>query len=53
MPGRRGREVLMENSAMMSAISEACTIMNRQIGMKYDEIGEVFAKWSSEGEFVC
>lgn len=37
---------------MMCAISEAWTIMNRQMGMKYDEIGKIFEKWSSEGEFV-
>ncbi|EPE30413.1 6-phosphogluconate dehydrogenase C-terminal [Glarea lozoyensis ATCC 20868] len=38
--------------AMMSSISEAWTIMNKHMGMKYDEIGEVFEKWSSEGELV-
>lgn len=37
---------------MMSAISEAWTIMNKHMGMGYDEIGKVFEKWSSEGEFV-
>lgn len=36
--------------AMMSAISEAWTIMNKHLGMNYDEIGKAFEKWSSEGE---
>jgi len=35
---------------MMSAISEAWTIMNKHMNMKYDDIGKVFEKWSSEGE---
>lgn len=39
-------------SAMMSAISEAWTIMNKHLDMKYDEIGKVFEKWSLEGELV-
>jgi 6-phosphogluconate dehydrogenase len=37
---------------MMSAISEAWTIMNKHMEMKYDDIGKVFEKWSSEGELV-
>jgi len=37
---------------MMSAISEAWTIMNKHMEMKYDDIGNVFEKWSSEGELV-
>lgn len=37
---------------MMSAISEAWTIMNKHMGMKYDEIGKTFEEWSAEGEFV-
>jgi 6-phosphogluconate dehydrogenase len=41
------------NSAMMSSISEAWEIMNKHMGMKYDDIGKVFQKWSSEGELVC
>jgi hypothetical protein len=41
-----------ENSAMMSSISEAWEIMNKHMGMKYDDIGKVFQKWSSEGELV-
>lgn len=36
--------------AMMSSISEAWTIMNKHVGMKYDDIGKVFEKWSSDGE---
>jgi 6-phosphogluconate dehydrogenase len=39
-------------SAMMSSISEAWTIMNKHMGMSYDDIGKVFEKWSSEGELV-
>ncbi|KAF7858785.1 uncharacterized protein EAF02_011109 [Botrytis sinoallii] len=35
---------------MMSAISEAWTFMNKHLGMKYDDIGKVFEKWSAEGE---
>ncbi|KAF4627799.1 hypothetical protein G7Y89_g10346 [Cudoniella acicularis] len=35
---------------MMSAISEAWTIMNKRVEMKYDDIGKVFEKWSSKGE---
>ncbi|KAI9673580.1 MAG: hypothetical protein M1817_002216 [Caeruleum heppii] len=35
---------------MMSAISEAWSIMERCIGMKFDEIGNILAKWNSEGE---
>ncbi|KAI9742334.1 MAG: hypothetical protein M1818_003867 [Claussenomyces sp. TS43310] len=35
---------------MMSAISEAWSFMNTHMDMKYDEIGEVFERWSSEGE---
>ncbi|KAI9821061.1 MAG: hypothetical protein M1827_003794 [Pycnora praestabilis] len=35
---------------MMSAISEAWQIMEKSIGMKYEDIGDVFAKWNSEGE---
>lgn len=35
---------------MMSAISEAWSIMVTGLGMSYDEIGDVFAKWNSEGE---
>lgn len=37
---------------MMSAISEAWEIMNKQLGMEYDEIGKVFEQWSSEGELA-
>jgi 6-phosphogluconate dehydrogenase len=37
---------------MMCAISEAWAIMNKHIGMEYDEIGKFFEKWSSEGELV-
>jgi 6-phosphogluconate dehydrogenase len=37
---------------MMSAISEAWTIMTKNMGMSYDEVGEIFEKWSSEGELV-
>ncbi|KAG4411881.1 hypothetical protein IFR04_014972 [Cadophora malorum] len=36
--------------AMMSAISGAWTIMNKQMELSYDEIGAIFQKWSSEGE---
>jgi 6-phosphogluconate dehydrogenase len=35
------------NSAMMSAISEAWTIMNNHMGMEYNEIEKQFEKWSS------
>jgi 6-phosphogluconate dehydrogenase len=37
---------------MMSCISEAWEIMNKHMGMKYDDIGKVFEKWSAEGELV-
>lgn len=37
---------------MMSAISEAWTVMNKHMGMSYEEIGKVFDKWNSEGELV-
>lgn len=37
---------------MMSAVSEAWQIMNLQLDMSYDEIGEVFDKWNSKGELV-
>jgi hypothetical protein len=46
------RENADGNSAMMSSISEAWEIMNKHMGMKYDDIGKVFQKWSSEGELV-
>lgn len=36
---------------MMSAISEAWTVMNKHLGMKYDEIGKVFEEWNNKGEF--
>ncbi|KAK4991032.1 hypothetical protein LTR50_002110 [Elasticomyces elasticus] len=35
---------------MMCAISEAWAIMHKGLGMKEDEIGDVFAKWNSDGE---
>jgi 6-phosphogluconate dehydrogenase len=38
---------------MMSSISEAWNIMSKHMGMRYDDIGKVFEKWSSEGELVC
>jgi len=37
---------------MMSAISEAWTIMNKHMEMNYDDIGKLFEKWSSKGELV-
>jgi len=37
---------------MMSCISEAWEIMSKHMGMKYDDIGKVFEKWSTEGELV-
>ena len=46
------RKVLTKSSAMMSAISEAWTIMNKHMEMEYDDIGKVFEKWSSTGELV-
>jgi 6-phosphogluconate dehydrogenase len=36
---------------MMSAICEAWGIM-RKMGMGYEEIGEIFTQWNSEGELV-
>lgn len=51
-PKQRKNMMLMVGSAMMSAISEAWTIMNKHMGMNYDDIGDVFSKWSSEGELV-
>ncbi|KAE8442051.1 hypothetical protein EG329_003908 [Mollisiaceae sp. DMI_Dod_QoI] len=36
--------------AMMSAISEAWTIMTKHMNMKYDDVGKVFEEWSSKGE---
>jgi 6-phosphogluconate dehydrogenase len=38
--------------AMMSGISEAWSILNKHVGMQYDEIGEVFEKWAASGELV-
>lgn len=35
---------------MMSAISEAWTIMTKNMSMSYDDVGKVFEKWSTEGE---
>ncbi|KAK4554144.1 hypothetical protein LTR86_008671 [Recurvomyces mirabilis] len=35
---------------MMSAISEAYTIMREGLGMDLDEIGDVFDQWNSKGE---
>ncbi|KAI9869579.1 MAG: hypothetical protein M1830_005335 [Pleopsidium flavum] len=35
---------------MMSSIAEAWQIMNLCLGMTYEEIGDVLAKWNSEGE---
>jgi len=46
---RRGAD---GSSGMMSAISEAFLIMNKHMGMKFDDIGKVFEKWNSEGELV-
>jgi len=37
---------------MMSAISEAWTIMNKHMEMRYDDIGKIFEDWSSKGELV-
>jgi 6-phosphogluconate dehydrogenase len=34
---------------MMSAVSEAWQIMNVCLGMKYDQIGEEFARWNKDG----
>lgn len=38
---------------MMSAISEAWSIMVKGLGMSYEEIGDVFSEWNSKGELVC
>ena len=38
--------------AMMSAISEAWTIMVKHMEMSYDDVGKVFEEWSSKGELV-
>lgn len=35
---------------MMSTQAEAWQIMNLGLGMTYDEIGDVFAKWNADGE---
>ncbi|KAL9099764.1 MAG: hypothetical protein Q9163_004782 [Psora crenata] len=35
---------------MMSAQAEAWQIMNSGLGMGYDEIGDVFERWNTEGE---
>lgn len=37
---------------MMSAQSEAWQIMTIGLGMSFDEVGDVFAKWNAEGELV-
>ena len=37
---------------MMSAQAEAWQIMSLGLGMTYDEIGDEFARWTSEGELV-
>ena len=38
---------------MMAAQSEAWQIMNINMAMTYDEIGDEFERWNSEGELVC
>jgi 6-phosphogluconate dehydrogenase len=38
---------------MMCAISEAWTIMTAHLEMRYDDVGKIFEKWTSEGELVC
>lgn len=37
---------------MMSAISEAWSIMVSGLEMDYDEIGDTFEQWNKEGELV-
>ena len=37
---------------MMSTLCETWGIMNKSMGMKYDEIGDVFADWDTKGELV-
>lgn len=37
---------------MMSAISEAWSIMVTGLGMSYNEIGDTLEKWNKEGELV-
>ena len=38
---------------MMSAQAEAWQIMEKGLGMSFDEIAEVFRRWNEEGELVC
>ena len=38
---------------MMSALCEVWGIMNRNLGMDYEEIASVFDDWKSTGYFVC
>ncbi|MCJ1471366.1 hypothetical protein MMC13_000005 [Lambiella insularis] len=37
---------------MMSALCEVWGIMNKSLGMGYEEIGNVFAEWDSSGELL-
>ena len=37
---------------MMSALCEVWGIMTQCLGMKYDEIAEIFEEWDTEGELV-
>lgn len=38
---------------MMSAQAEAWQIMEKGLGMSFDEIAKVFKQWNEEGELVC
>ncbi|KAJ5646865.1 hypothetical protein N7490_003237 [Penicillium lividum] len=53
-PGGSGHFVKMVHNGieggMLSALAEAWSFMHYGLGMGYEEIGDVFAKWNSEGE---
>ncbi|KAI0009352.1 6-phosphogluconate dehydrogenase, decarboxylating [Xylariaceae sp. FL0662B] len=36
-------------SGMLSAVCEAWGFLNKSLGLSYDEIGEIFKRWNSEG----
>ncbi|EKG10310.1 6-phosphogluconate dehydrogenase [Macrophomina phaseolina MS6] len=37
-------------NGMLSAICEAWSFLHKSLGLSYDEIGEIFEMWNSEGE---
>jgi 6-phosphogluconate dehydrogenase len=37
-------------NGMLAAVSEAWSLMHKNLGMGYEEIGQVFEKWNEDGE---